>query len=40
MTTLRAARPYLRAFILAALAIALIMFGLPAILGFAAVAAP
>jgi hypothetical protein len=40
MTTLRAAMPLVRAFILAGLAIVLIMFGLPAILGFAAVAAP
>ena len=40
MTNLRAAMPLLRAVVLAGLAIALIMFGLPAILGFAAVAAP
>jgi hypothetical protein len=39
MTTLRAAMPLIRAFVLAGLAIALIMFGLPAILGYAAVAA-
>ena len=40
MTSLRAALPLLRAVVLAGLAIALIMFGLPALLGFAAVAAP
>ena len=40
MTSLRAALPLLRAVVLTGLAIALIMFGLPALLGFAAVAAP
>ena len=39
MATLRAALPFVRAFILAGLAIALILFGLPAILGIAAAAA-
>lgn len=39
MVTFRAAMPFLRAFILAGLAIALILFGLPAILGIAAAAA-
>ena len=40
MTTLRAAMPLVRVFILAGLAIALILFGLPAILGIAAAATP
>jgi hypothetical protein len=39
MITLRAAMPFVRALILAGLAIALILFGLPAILGVAAAAA-
>ena len=39
MATLRAAMPFVRALILAGLAIALILFGLPAILGIAAAAA-
>jgi hypothetical protein len=39
MVSLRAALPLVRAFILAGLAIALILFGLPAILGIAAAAA-
>jgi hypothetical protein len=39
MATLREALPFVRALILAGLAIALILFGLPAVLGFAAAAA-
>jgi hypothetical protein len=39
MVTLRAAMPFVRALILAGLAVALILFGLPAILGIAAAAA-
>jgi hypothetical protein len=40
MTKLRAAMPFLRAIILAGVAIYLILFGLPAVLGVAAAAAP
>ena len=40
MVTLRAALPLLRAFILAGLAIYLILFALPAVLGIAAAATP
>ncbi|MEO8626126.1 MAG: hypothetical protein ABI452_05440 [Candidatus Limnocylindrales bacterium] len=40
MTALRAVLPLLRAFVLAGLAIYLILFGLPAILGIAAAATP
>ena len=36
MTTFRAALPVVRAFVLAGLAVALILFGLPAVLAFAA----
>jgi len=39
MVTFRAALPFVRALVLAGLAIALILFGLPAILGIAAAAA-
>jgi hypothetical protein len=39
MVTFRAAMPFVRALILAGLAIALILFGLPAVLGVAAAAA-
>lgn len=38
MTTFRAALPFVRAIILAGLAIVLILFGLPAVLAFGAVA--
>lgn len=37
MTTFRAALPFVRAIILAGLAIVLILFGLPAVLAFGAV---
>lgn len=40
MTYLRAAMPFIRAVILAGVAIYLILFGLPAVLGIAAAAAP
>lgn len=40
MTTLRGALPFVRAFVLAAVAIYLILFGLPAVLGIAAAATP
>ena len=40
MTTFRAVLPLLRAFVLAGVAIYLILFGLPAILGIAAAATP
>lgn len=38
MTTFRAALPLVRALVLAGLAVALILFGLPAVLAFAAAA--
>jgi hypothetical protein len=38
MTTFRAALPLVRALLLAGLAVALILFGLPAVLAFAAAA--
>jgi len=38
MATIRAALPFVRALILAGLAIVLILFGLPAVLAFAAAA--
>jgi hypothetical protein len=38
MTVLRAALPFVRALILAGLAIILVLFGLPAVLAFAAAA--
>lgn len=40
MISLRAALPFLRAFILASLAIYLILFAFPAVLGIAAAATP
>jgi hypothetical protein len=40
MTTFRAALPFVRAFVLAGLAIYLILFALPTVLGIAAAATP